>query len=297
MKHSLLKDIISYAKTKGRAPLDERQMNTLKDLYIELAKSTLLGCMVFIILYGYMDFRNMECQISFLSLSSSYLGALTYYYLIRFCYQQVIGIDANFEILVVPALFFTPNLILNTIHIIGDFLQLNSFFYIITALLWPVYLLLIYLGANRIYQKGQIMQEQQLENGEIRFRSRKQVVNYIIITIIILALFPISYDLLFQLGLLASTVFILYLLWYYGFHTPQNEYILDESGLHYYKALWNRQGGHIAYQDIESVEQRDTFNIGYAKDKVLIHCKDGQKIMLFPENAYQFCIEIENNLY
>ena len=46
MKHSLLKDIIGYAKTKGRAPLDERQMNTLKDLYIELAKSTLLGCMV-----------------------------------------------------------------------------------------------------------------------------------------------------------------------------------------------------------------------------------------------------------
>lgn len=67
--------------------------------------------------------------------------------------------------------------------------------------------------------------------------------------------------------------------------------------MHYYKALWNRQGGHIAYQDIESVEQRDTFNIGYAKDKVLIHCKDGKKIMLFPENAYQFCIEIENNLY
>lgn len=29
-KQSLLKDIIRYGKTKGKAPLDERQMDTLK---------------------------------------------------------------------------------------------------------------------------------------------------------------------------------------------------------------------------------------------------------------------------
>ena len=43
MKTSLLRDIIRYAKTKGKAPLDERQMDTLKDLYMELAKSVILA--------------------------------------------------------------------------------------------------------------------------------------------------------------------------------------------------------------------------------------------------------------
>ena len=52
MKTSLLRDIIRYAKTKGKAPLDERQMDALKDLYMELAKSVLLAFMVFTIVYG-----------------------------------------------------------------------------------------------------------------------------------------------------------------------------------------------------------------------------------------------------
>ena len=50
MKTSLLRDIIRYAKTKGKAPLDERQMDTLKDLYMELAKSVILAFMVFMII-------------------------------------------------------------------------------------------------------------------------------------------------------------------------------------------------------------------------------------------------------
>ena len=53
MKTSLLRDIIRYAKTKGKAPLDERQMDTLKELYMELAKSVILAFMVFMIVYGY----------------------------------------------------------------------------------------------------------------------------------------------------------------------------------------------------------------------------------------------------
>ena len=56
MKTSLLRDIIRYAKTKGKAPLDERQMDTLKDLYMELAKSVILAFMVFMIVYGYKSF-------------------------------------------------------------------------------------------------------------------------------------------------------------------------------------------------------------------------------------------------
>lgn len=297
MKQSLLKDIIHYAKTKGRTPLDERQMDTLKTLYVELAKSSILGVMVFIILYGYMEIYQLECSISFLGLSSSLLGALTYYYLIRFCYEQVVGIDVNFEILVIPALLFTPNLIMNTIHIIGTLMHVNQLFYIITSLLWPLYLIIIYLGANRVYQKGKIIQEERLEKGELHFRYRRQISNYVIIILIILAFFPIIYDFIFQLGLVIATLFIFYLIIYYGFYTPRNEYILNETGLTYYKALWNHKGGHIPYENIQYIEQRDTFNIGYAKDKVFIYCQDGQKIMLFPENAYQFCLELKNNLY
>lgn len=296
MKQSLLKDMIHYAKTKGRAPLDERQMNTLKDQYVELAKSTILGCLIFIILYGYMDIKNMESSFNFLALSSSYLGAVTFYYLVRFCYQQVIGIDVNFEVLVIPALFFTPNLIMNTIHIIGSLFNADKNFYYITSFLWPLYAILLYLGVNRVYQKGSIVQEQLLEKGEIHFRSRKQAVNYLITIIIILAMLPISYDFLFQTGLVAGTLFTLYIIWYYGFSTPHNEYILDENGLTFYKTLWNHEGAKLLYNDIQYIEQRDTFNIGYAKDKVLVHCKDGKEYMLFPENAYQFCVELENNL-
>lgn len=102
MKTSLLRDIIRYAKTKGKAPLDERQMDTLKDLYMELAKSVILAFMVFMIIYGYKEMYQKESTFNYMSLAMSLLGAVTYYYLLRSCYQQVIGIDVNFEILVIP---------------------------------------------------------------------------------------------------------------------------------------------------------------------------------------------------
>ena len=153
MKTSLLRDIIRYAKTKGKAPLDERQMDALKDLYMELAKSVLLAFMVFTIVYGYMDFYEKESTFSYLNISVSLIGALTYYYLLRSCYQQVIGIDVNFEILVIPALGFTPTLLMNALHVFGILFHADSLYFRFTSLLWPLYFLLFYLGANRVYQK------------------------------------------------------------------------------------------------------------------------------------------------
>lgn len=296
MKSSLMKDMIKYAKTKGRAPLDERQMNTLKDLYVELAKSMILFFMTFMIVYGYMERYGQETDFDYLNLAVSYLGALTFYYLIRFCYQQVIGFDVNFEVLVIPALVFTPFLLMNTLYLVGFLFDFDKvYFYIMTGL-FPIYYLIIYFGANRVYQKGKMVQEQQIESGELHFRSRKQTTNYVIITIVICAVLPISYDAIFKLGLVSATCIVFYMIWYYGFHTPQNEYILNESGLIYTKALWNRKGGLLPYDQIDHIEQRDTFNIGYSKDKVCVYTKDGQEIMLYPENAYQFCVEVENNL-
>lgn len=297
MKKSLAKDLIRYAKTKGRAPLDERQMNTLKDTYVEFAKSSLIGMMLFLIVYGYMDIRGIESDINFLNLGTCFIGAFTYFYFLRFCYQQVIGIDVNFEIIVFPALLFTPSLFMNTFHVIGSLLDVDSsLYYTITAILWPVYTLLLYAGANRVYQRGLLAQEYQMEHGELHFRSRKQIINYIIILLIILSILPVPYNLIFQVGILIASLFTLYMIWYYGFHTPHNEYILNECGITFSKALWNQKGGSIPYTQIASIEQRDTFNIGYMKDKVCIHCKDGREIMLYPENAYQFCVEVENNL-
>lgn len=87
-----------------------------------------------------------------------------------------------------------------------------------------------------------------------------------------------------------------YFIWQYGFAQPRNIYILDEQGLHYRKALWNRKGGFVSYDDIVSAKQQDTFNIGYAKDKVCVQLKNGEQILLYPENPYRFCTEIENNL-
>lgn len=297
MKTSLAKDLRHYAKTKGRAPLDERQMNTLKDLYVELAKSSILGTMIFIIFYGYMDLRGMESTFDFLDLSISFLGVVTYYYLLRFCYQRVIGFDSNFEVLVIPSLVFTPFLLMNALHVIGYMLHLAKGYFMITSVLWPLYFLLIYAGANRVYQNGLQAQEYQMEHGEQHFRSRKQIVNYVIFAIAFLAILPIfPYDTLFQIGILAATIFTFYLIWHYGFHKPRNEYVLNDVGLVFYKALWNRKGGCIPYEEIETVEQRDTFNIGFCKDKVYIRCKNGKEIMLYPENSYQFCVELENNL-
>ena len=76
MKTSLLRDIIRYAKTKGKAPLDERQMDTLKDLYMELAKSVILAFMVFMIVYGYKELyqpRNESAWSYHLLLSAALL--------------------------------------------------------------------------------------------------------------------------------------------------------------------------------------------------------------------------------
>ena len=72
MKTSLLRDIIRYAKTKGKAPLDERQMDTLKDLYMELAKSVILAFMVFMIVYGYKELYQKESTFNYMSLAWSY---------------------------------------------------------------------------------------------------------------------------------------------------------------------------------------------------------------------------------
>lgn len=296
MKTSLLRDIICYAKTKGKAPLDERQMDTLKDLYMELAKSVILAFMVFMIVYGYMDLYDKKSTFNYMNLAMSLLGAITYYYLLRSCYQQVIGIDVNFEILVIPALGFTPSLLMNALHVFGLLFKADLLFFRITTFLWPLYFILFYLGANRVYQKGKLAMEQEIYQGEQHFRSRKQIVNFIIIMIIIISVLPISFDALFQICMVAGAAMILFMIWYYGFYTPHNEYILNESGLIYHKSLWNGKGGFLRYDEIEGVKQQDTFNVGYSKDKVCIHCHDGRDILLFPENAYRFCVELENNL-
>lgn len=68
MKSSLLKDIRKYAKTKGRVPLHERQMNTLKDLYLEFAKSIIIGFMIFMIAYGYMELRRCYFLLLYIAL-------------------------------------------------------------------------------------------------------------------------------------------------------------------------------------------------------------------------------------
>lgn len=296
MKPSLRKDLIRYAKTKGRAPLDERQMDTLKALYIELAKSTILLFMFFIVVYGFMELRQQESEFNFFALGESALGALTYYYFLRFCYQQVIGIDVNFEVLLVPALCFSPMLVMNAILVLFQALGIGKPATLIVVLLLPLYFILLYLGANRVYQKGRIEQERQIQHAELHFRSRKQITNYAIVIIVIIALFPISYDLLFKVCLVIGLLLTIYQIWYYGFHTPRNEYILNETGLFFHKSLWNGKGQLLPYERIERIEQRDTFNIGYCKDKVCIYCKDGSTLLLYPENAYQFCVELENNL-
>ena len=107
----------------------------------------------------------------------SLLGAVTYYYLLRSCYQQVIGIDVNFEILVIPALGFTPSLLMNALHVCGLLLDADVLFFRITTFLWPLYFIIFYLGANRVYQRGRQAMEQEIYQGEIHFRSRKQIVN------------------------------------------------------------------------------------------------------------------------
>lgn len=296
MKGSLLKDIITYAKTKGKAPLDERQMDNLKELYMELAKSAILGFITFTITYGCMERYGQTTIYNFMNLSCSLIGGITYYYLIRSCYMQVIGMDVNFEILLIPGLLFTPFVYINTLWAFGPLFHAPRLFYIGCAILWPVLCVLLYLGVNRIYKKGRAAMEQEVHQGELHFRSRKQITNFLIIIIVLVAQLPLSHDLLFRIATIVGSLMIGFHIWYYGFSTPHNEYILNESGLIYHRALWNKKGGFLRYEEIAFVKQQDTFNVGYSKDKVCIHCHDGREIMLYPENAYRFCTELENNL-
>lgn len=296
MKVSLWRDIYKYAKAKGTVPLDERQMDTLKNLYLELAKALIMGFMVFSTLYGYMDLRGLESTFSYLELSCSLLGALTYYYMLRFCYQDVIGIDSNFEMLLVPAIIFTPCLLMEGGLLIISFFDIPvpSDIYVFTSL--PIFLVLTYQGANLVYRKGKAQQEQDSYQGELHFRSRKQIVNYIIITLVLIALFPIPYDTVLNLLLLCACILVISTVCYYGLYTPHNEYILNESGVIYHRALWGKKGGFLPYSEIRDIQQQDTFNVGYSKDKVCIYMKNGEEIRLYPENAYQFCVEVKNNL-
>ena len=154
MKTSLLRDIIRYAKTKGKAPLDERQMDTLKDLYMELAKSVILAFMVFMIVYGYKELYQKESTFNYMSLAMSLLGAITYYYLLRSCYQQVIGIDVNFEILVIPALGFTPSLLMNALHVCGLLFDADALFSAFTTFFCPLISIFFFWGQTGFIKRG-----------------------------------------------------------------------------------------------------------------------------------------------
>lgn len=293
MKLSLWKEIRTYSKTKGLIPLDERQMDALKELYLELAKSMILGCMVFIVTYGFMDMRGQTLSINFMNLAICLLGAITYDYTIRFCYLNVIGLDANFEILLVPAMLFTPCLFFYTGFMILQLFILPPLVYLLLLCCLPLFFILAYLGLNRVYQNGKQQLEQEIKAEELHFRSRRQIVNYVIIAASLINFLPISYDLLFKCVLVLTSLLLLYHLYLYGFKTPMNDYILNEEGLRYKKALWGKKGGFLRYEDIQDIRQQDTFNIGYSKDKVHILCKDGRSVYLFPENSYRFCVEIK----
>lgn len=296
MKVSLWKDIVKYAKTKGTIPLDERQMDTLKSLYLELAKTLILAFITFSIFYGYMELRGVKATFSYLQLTCCLLGPITYYYMLRFCYQDVIGIDSNFEILLCPALLFTPNMLLSNTYLILSLLGIDNVPKEALLILLPVYFILSYLGANLVYKNGKQHQEKEAFRGELHFRSRKQIVNYFVVVVTFISLFPIPYNTILHIFMLGAAALIIATVCYYGFYTPHNEYILNENGIQYHRALWGKKGGFLPYTDIKDVQQQDTFNIGYSKDKVCIYLKNGDKIRLFPENAYQFCIEIKNNL-
>lgn len=296
MNTSLWKDIRKYAKTKGTIPLDERQMNTLKDLYLEFAKSIILGFMIFMIAYGYMELREIKTNFNFIILFSSLLGCISYYYTLRFCYSNVIGIDSNFELLLIPAFVFFPISFTYMIEMTLSFFNTPKIFMQFAFFLLPILIYLAYKGANLVYLKGIQQQEIETYNGELHFRSRRVSITYLQLIIIFISFYPISYEFYFNMFMICNSIFPLAMIIYYGFTTPHNEYILNESGVIYHKTLWGRQGGIILYSEIESIEQQDSFNVGYAKDKVRILCKDGREIKLFPENAYQFCIEITNNI-
>lgn len=197
MKSSLLKDIRKYAKTKGRVPLDERQMNTLKDLYLEFAKSIIIGFMIFMIAYGYMELRKIEIVLSFITLSTCLVGAISYYYTLRFYYSNVIGIDSNFEFLIVPAFIFTPCSFFTTLGVILSFFKASKIIMQLLIFLLPVFIYLLYKGANLVYQKGKEQQEIEDYHGELHFRSRRISTTYIQIALVIISFNPLSYELYF----------------------------------------------------------------------------------------------------
>lgn len=293
MKQTLWKTIRENNKKKGCIPFDERQMNTLRDLYIELAKTLIMTFMIFMLAYGYMEMYGKETSFSFLYLSMSLLGTITYYYTLRFCYSNVVCIDTTFEMVIVPAFIFTPYLLIVSCIILCNILHISLTFSIVFFCCYPIVIFLLYKAANRVYQKGRQQLECELNNGEIRFRSKRIVMTGALYASIILFILPIPYDIIFSIASFMATLLIVCNIYRYGFSTPHNEYILNDTGLYYHKALWGKKGNYIAYEDIQNIHVQDTFNIGYAKDKVRIECKDGSKIMLYPENAYQFYSELK----
>lgn len=297
MKASLWRTILKYTKAKGTLPLDERQMDTLKNLYMELAKSLLMGFMVFTLFYGYMDLRSGDLTINFLTLSMSLIGTIAYYYTLRFCYSNVIGFDSNYEAVLVPAFIFAPMMMTQTLIILIEHLLPDiGFSDVQIYIIFLFFLILAYLGANQVYKKGLLRQESEICKGELCYRSRKQYVNYAILLSIAVACLPLSYNQVAVFFMVLACLFLISTVIYYGFMNPQNVYMMNEQGITYHKALWNKRGGFVAFEDIENISQQDTFNLGYSKDKVKITCKDGNCIYLYPENAYQFCMEVKNNL-
>lgn len=294
MKVSLWRDIRTYSRTKNIVPLDERQINALKELYVELAKTLILAFMVFMIAYGYMEMRNVKIPYNYMTLAMSLLGCITYYYTLRFCYLNVIGMDVNFELLIIPGMCFTPFMFLHTISDMISFLHPTRFMYSILYCSFPIVFFLLYLGANRVYKNGKKEMDKEIDKGEKHFRPRRQISNYMIIIIIIACVFPIPYAAFFRICMFCGWGFVFYTIYHYGFTTPQNDYILGEDGLTYHKALWGKKGGFIAYDDIIDVMVQDTFNIGYSKDKIHITCRDGKHIYLYPENSFNFYKELKD---
>lgn len=296
MKPSLLKDIIGYAKTKGKVPLDERQMNILKELYIELARSVIMGFMFLIIAYGYMERQGMQTNFTFLELSMSLLGSICYYYTLRFCSVGVIGIDANFEYLVVPALCFSPFLYSTSYLAICYTFQVPEFFLKYAIVVFILAWIFLYAGLNFAYRKGKANHDQEDHDGELHFHSKKQFMPMIFLITCIIALFPIDRQLFYCILLILGSISIAVSIFFAIFMVNYDEYILGDDHLVFHRDLWGRKGTSIPYSNILHIEQTDTFHVGYAKDKIRITCKNGKSYLLYPENAYTFYEELLSNI-
>lgn len=296
MKVSLWSDIRTYSKTKDRVPLDERQLETQKDLYMELAKSVCLAFMMYIAIMIFMLQFEVTLTNEVMMGGVSALGTITYFYLLRFCYHNIVGVDATFEVILVPAFTFIPCTFYYSGNILLELFHAPRIAYIMMACCIPIFLLVTYLGANKVYQNGKAQSLQYIQKEEQHFHSRRILMTFLIISFIILIVLPIPYYALFKVCTVSSSIFVLYNIYSYGFTTPSNDYILNNEGLSFRKAMWGKKGKFIPYDEIEDISLQDTFNIGYAKDKVRISCKDGTKVYLYPENAYQFYSELNNCL-